>query len=148
MTFWCGSGSWSADPCLWLMDPGPRIRIRILLCSSLTFKTQTKTNLKHFFAYYLHKRSHKTVGIESFLTIFAWWYDPDPYLWLMDQDPDPGGPKTCGSGGSGSGGSGSGSETLLPKLSPLYITVTSFMFLSSFINQSASVSFRLPSSPI
>ncbi len=26
--------------------------------------------------------------------------DLDPYLWLMD--PDPGGPKTCGSGGSGS----------------------------------------------
>ncbi len=26
--------------------------------------------------------------------------DPDPYLWLMD--PDPGGPKTCGSFGSGS----------------------------------------------
>ncbi len=26
----------------------------------------------------------------------------DPCLWLMDPDPDPGGPKTCGSGGSGS----------------------------------------------
>jgi hypothetical protein len=26
--------------------------------------------------------------------------DPDPYIWLMD--PDPGGPKTCGSPGSGS----------------------------------------------
>ncbi len=26
--------------------------------------------------------------------------EPDPYLWLMD--PDPGGPKTCGSCGSGS----------------------------------------------
>ncbi len=23
MTFWCGSGSLSADPCLWLMDPDP-----------------------------------------------------------------------------------------------------------------------------
>ncbi len=23
--------------------------------------------------------------------------DPDPYIWLMDPDPDPGGPKTCGS---------------------------------------------------
>jgi hypothetical protein len=31
--------------------------------------------------------------------------DPDPYLWLID--PDPGGPKTCGSG------SGSGSPTLI-----------------------------------
>ncbi len=39
MTFWCGSGSGSADPCLWLVD---RIRIRILLFSSLTFKKPTK----------------------------------------------------------------------------------------------------------
>jgi hypothetical protein len=31
-------------------------------------------------------------------------------------DPDPGGPKTCGSGGSESGGSESGSATLLPGL--------------------------------
>ncbi len=23
MTFWCGSGSGSADPCLWLIDPDP-----------------------------------------------------------------------------------------------------------------------------
>ncbi len=45
------------------------------------------------------KRSHKTVEIKVFLTIFAWWWkdsDPDPHLWLVD--PDPGGPKTCGSG--------------------------------------------------
>jgi hypothetical protein len=34
------------------------------------------------------KRSHKTVEIKVFLTFF---------------DPDPGGPKTCGSGESGSG---------------------------------------------
>jgi hypothetical protein len=33
----------------------------------------------------------------------------------MDQDPDPGGPKTCGSGRSGSG-FGSGSATLIPAL--------------------------------
>ncbi len=33
----------------------------------------------------------------------------DPYLWLMDPDTDPGGPKTCGSG------SGSGSPALLLK---------------------------------
>ena len=25
MTFWCGSGSGSADPCLWIMDPDPAI---------------------------------------------------------------------------------------------------------------------------
>ncbi len=51
------------------------------------------------------KRSHKTVGIKIFLAIFAWWYkdpdpdpeqdpnteqdpDMDPYLWLMDPDPE------------------------------------------------------------
>ncbi len=39
MTFWCGFGSGSTCPCLWLMD---RIRIRILLFSSLTIKTPTK----------------------------------------------------------------------------------------------------------
>jgi hypothetical protein len=44
------------------------------------------------------KKSHKTVEIKDFLTIFAEWEkdpDPDPYLWLMDPDPDPdpGGPK-------------------------------------------------------
>ncbi len=45
------------------------------------------------------RRSHETVGIKG-LTIFAWWKkdpDPDPYLWLIDLDPDQGGPKTYGS---------------------------------------------------
>ncbi len=55
MTFWCGSGSGSADPSLWLMDQDPRIhpsdkwiqirigiRIRILLFSLLSFKMPTK----------------------------------------------------------------------------------------------------------
>jgi hypothetical protein len=28
--------------------------------------------------------------------------NPDPYLWLMESDPDPGEPKTCGPCGSGS----------------------------------------------
>ncbi len=49
-----------------------------------------------FFKEKKSKRSRKTVGIKVFLTVFAWWYkDPDPDLWQMD--PDPGGPKTCGS---------------------------------------------------
>jgi hypothetical protein len=57
---------------------------------------------KQFFEDKNSKRSHKTVGIKVFLTIFAYWKDPDPdpYLWLMD--PDPCGPKTYGSDGSGS----------------------------------------------
>jgi hypothetical protein len=45
------------------------------------------------------KISLKAVGIKVFLPIYAWWYkasDPDLYLWLMNPDPDPGGPKTNG----------------------------------------------------
>jgi hypothetical protein len=37
----------------------------------------------------MNKRSHKTVGIKDFLTIFAWWEkDPDPDPLFL---PDPGG---------------------------------------------------------
>jgi hypothetical protein len=118
MTFWCGSGSGAAEPCLWLLDPDADPDPAF---SSLTFKRQKKINLKKkFFCFFLFegtftsffkdkksKRSHKTVGIKVFLTIFAWWQkdpDPEPYLLLVDPDPDPRGPKTCGSGfGSGSG---------------------------------------------
>ncbi len=46
--------------------------------------------------------------------IFAWWQkDPYPYLWLMDPNPGPGGPKTCGSG------FWFGSTTLLLERSPM-----------------------------
>ncbi len=95
-----------------------RIRIRILLFSSLTFKMlaskkinfNTIFSANYFLKLHLHhfskikvKKSHKIVGIKVFLTIFAWWYkdpdpdpeqdpDQDPYLWLVD--PDPGDPKT------------------------------------------------------
>ncbi len=84
------------DPWHFGVDPDPRIhssdkwmRIRILLFSSLTFKTPTKTNLNKvlllskvlfectfasFFKDKKSKRSHKTVGIKVFRTIFAWWY--------------------------------------------------------------------------
>jgi hypothetical protein len=78
------------------------VRIRILLFSSLTSKTSTKNGFfkRSFSAYYflkvhLHifskinksKRSHKTVGITGFLTIFAWW-QKDPNLYLVDPDPE------------------------------------------------------------
>ncbi len=110
MTFWVGSGSGSADPCLWQLDPDSDLDPGSGFCYC-----QQKTNFLHnffcltywryiyiIFQRYKVKKSHKIVGIKVFLTIFAWWQkdpDPDPYLWLVD--PDPGGPKTCGSGGSG-----------------------------------------------
>ncbi len=102
------------------MDPDPDppiqtsdkwIRIRILLFSSVTFKTSTKNyffpsifcfllfegTFTSFFKDKKSQRSHKTVGINFFLTIFAWWKkDPDPYIWIMDPDADPRGPKTYG----------------------------------------------------
>ncbi len=70
------------------MDPGADLdpdSIRILLFSSVTFKTQKKTNLqKSFFCLLLlegtftsffkdkkTKSSHKTVGFKVFLVIFA-----------------------------------------------------------------------------
>ncbi len=70
------------------------IRIQILPFSSLTFKTPIKTYLKKSFSAYYYfavtftsffkdkrsKRSHKTVEIKVFLTIFAnWLKDPDPW---------------------------------------------------------------------
>ncbi len=78
------------DPWHFGVDPDPRIHaadkwIRILLFSLLTFKAPTKTNLKKkffclllfygtstsFFKDKMSKRSHKTVGIKVFLTIFS-----------------------------------------------------------------------------
>ncbi len=87
------------DPWHFGTDPDPRIRasgqwirirLRILLFSSLTFKALTE-NLFLFkiSAYYflkvhlqyilflglklIKKAQNKTVGIKVFLTIFAWW---------------------------------------------------------------------------
>ncbi len=56
MTFWGGSGSGSANPCLWLMDPDLSW-IRILLFSSLTFKMPAKKLFFNtiFSAYYFLK---------------------------------------------------------------------------------------------
>ncbi len=84
MTFWCGSGS--VDPCLWLMDPDsdpdadPDPSIFIIDLQDANKKLM-------FFKVFLHitfwryfyiifqekksKRSHKTVEIKVFHTIFA-----------------------------------------------------------------------------
>ncbi len=91
VTFWCGSGS--ADPYLWLMDPIPFFGY---------FKEVEKLI---FFPYFLLWLTHRHIIFSLKNLIFCYNYfrkgkDPyqeqDPYLWLMD--PDPGGPKTCGSG--------------------------------------------------
>ncbi len=81
MIFWSGSGS--GDPCLWLMDPKPSIFVMKLQDAN---KKNYGSFFKKFFCLLLFegtftsffkdkssKRSHKTVGIKVFLTIFAWW---------------------------------------------------------------------------
>jgi hypothetical protein len=99
------------DPYLWLTDPGsPK------LCESCGFGSPTlQFTVDMFWQYQAcddlfssvvdpwHFGSdpdpQKTVEIKVFLTNFArWWKDPDPYLWLTDQNADPGGPKTYESG--------------------------------------------------
>ncbi len=98
MTFWSGSGSGSADPCLWLMDPDPAFFVIDLQDASkkLIFNTIFFCLLlfKGKFTSFFKIKCQKESQIKVFLTIFAWWYkdpDPDPYIWLVD--PDPGGPK-------------------------------------------------------
>ncbi len=102
-------GSGSTYPYLWLTDPY-QIRIRILLFSSVTFKTQTKRIYKVFcllffegtFASFFQDKksqSHKRVEQGFFLSFAWWWKDPYPDQCLRLTDPD--GPKTYGSCGSG-----------------------------------------------
>jgi hypothetical protein len=86
MTCWCGSrsGSGSADPCIWLMDPGSGFGSWYF--HQRPSRHQQKTNLKksfsvcyflkvhfHHFQRYKVKKSHKKVEIMVFLTVFAWW---------------------------------------------------------------------------
>ncbi len=91
---------------------GSRSWIRILLFSSLTFKMPTKNYFFKFSAdyflkvhlHYFSKTKSQKDSQNSRNQGFSYYFcmmiedtdpEPDPYLWLMD--PDPGGPKTCGS---------------------------------------------------
>ncbi len=81
MTFWCGSGSGSADPCLWLMDPDADSAIFVIDLQN----ANKKLNKKSFSAYYFLKahlhnfstikvqKKSQTEGIKVFLPIYAWW---------------------------------------------------------------------------
>ncbi len=124
MPFLCGSRSGSADPCLWLMEPDPdsgpdpdpaifvidlqdaNKKLNYCFCSYDYFFLEVHS---HHFSKIKLKRCHKAVEIKVFLK------DPEPYLWLIDPDPDPGGPETYGSDGTWYG-FGSGSATLLDRM--------------------------------
>jgi hypothetical protein len=85
MTFWCGSGSGSADPRLRLMDPDayPDPSSFIIDLQDANKKTIKKSSLyitgtvlfegtfTSFFTGKKSKKSHKTEEIKVFLTIFA-----------------------------------------------------------------------------
>ncbi len=81
MTFLCGSGS--ADPCFWLMDPDSDPAIFIIdlqdTNKKLIYKKKFfcillfKGTFTSFFKDKKSKRSHKTVEIKVFLTLFAKW---------------------------------------------------------------------------
>jgi hypothetical protein len=88
MTFWCGSGSFYFRH--WPSRRQQKTNFRKVLMFFTFEGTFTS-----FFKDKKSKRSHKTVGIQVFLTIFAWWQkDPDPFLRLVDADPIPGCPNT------------------------------------------------------
>jgi hypothetical protein len=112
MTFWCGSGPGSADPCLWLYGSG-------FGCGSSCFRHwpsrgQQKTILKTFFCIlptfwryiyiiFLKKsKRRKRRRNQGFSYYFCLMIEgsgsgtapyPDPCLCLMDPDPDPEGPQ-------------------------------------------------------
>ncbi len=73
-----GSGSGSAVPCLWLVDPDPTIfvidlpKIPIKLIKKKVFLLITVWRYI-IFKDNKSKRSHKAVGIKDFLNFFAWW---------------------------------------------------------------------------
>jgi hypothetical protein len=97
VTFWCGSRSGSAGP-YGLQDANKKlffVNNFLLLLFDGTFTSFFRERVK---------KSYKIIGNKVFLLIFYPYLEPeqdpepDPYLCLLD--PDPGGPKTCGSGGS------------------------------------------------
>jgi hypothetical protein len=97
MKFWCGCGSGSADPCLWLIDPDPDsdpdsaifvtdlqdANKKLIFTKSFCAYNFFEGTFTSFFKDKKSKRSHKTVGIKVFsyyfcLMIEGWKKDPDP----------------------------------------------------------------------
>jgi hypothetical protein len=103
MIFWCGfgSGSGSADPCVWLVDPDADpdpaffvIDLQDANKNIISFSAFCRYICIIFQRQKVKKKSQSSRN-QGFSYIFYWWQkDPDPYLWLMD--PDPEGPKTYG----------------------------------------------------
>ncbi len=92
MKFWCGSGSGSADPCVWQMDPDPTIFVidlqdanKKLIYSTFFCLLLFEGTLTSFSKIKSQKKSHKAVGIKQCcgsgtgsVRIRNFWPDPDP----------------------------------------------------------------------
>ncbi len=89
--------NFGTDPYLWLMDPDSDPDPVIFVSDHRGFNRKKskffffKGTFTSFFIDKKSLKSHKTVEINVFLTIFAWCKkdpdpepDLDPYLWLMD----------------------------------------------------------------
>ncbi len=111
-----------------------RMRIRLLLFSSLTLKRRGQQKKNIFYKVFLlitfwryiyiifqrqkAQKKSKNSRNQGYSYSFCLMIEGSgPYLWLVDPDPDPGGPKRCGSVGSGSAfGSGTLTATMLYRI--------------------------------
>ncbi len=76
MTFWCGSGSGSADPCLWLINPDPVPSIFII---DLQDTNKKLIFLKRFSCILLYGERERTIA-----WIYSGWH------YVLDTYPSPG----------------------------------------------------------
>ncbi len=90
MTFWCGSGSGSADPCLWLMDPYPAIFVILILCFIFSAYYFLKVHL-HLFSKIKSQKESQNSKNQVFLhqCCGSGMFIPDPGSWFLPI-PDPG----------------------------------------------------------
>ncbi len=102
MIFWCGSGSWSADPCLCPMDPDPDPGSGYCYFRHRPSRCQQKTNfLLLFFCYLLFegiycisfsKIKSQKESQNSRNQGFSYYFLHDDWkirIWSPDPNPDP-----------------------------------------------------------
>ncbi len=94
MTFWCGSGSDSFFHCFVFKES--KKEIFFIFFYNLPIQSKTLNFLLKFCLKILFCRQY----FSPLITCMWIGKDPeqDPYLWIMDPNPDSGGPKTCESG--------------------------------------------------
>jgi hypothetical protein len=117
ITFWCGSGSGSADSCLRQMDPGSdpdpvifvidlqdAIKTKYFIKNFMLISLLLKVHLHHFAKIKRQKEvtKQKYQGFSYSFCLMIEGSRAGSIHLTNDPDPDPGGPKTYLSDGSGS----------------------------------------------